>query len=219
MNQGVIIATNHATHNVIGIQVMRAGYHVLMEKPMTTDVKEARELMEEAAKSDKIFMVNNTANFRDHAKTAHDLVKAGEIGKVLYVNCAMMGALQWLLEDERNVGWCKPTGSMLGNGYAWGQLSHTFAWVYLVTDLEPESVVCHMQYSEKTGADLYDSAIIRCKGGPSSKLPTLRAHPTLSARVLDGGAFINVQGVGTLPFISYEKTTKRIDNKIFGSAG
>mmetsp|Transcript_57685 Transcript_57685/g.137225 ORF Transcript_57685/g.137225 Transcript_57685/m.137225 type:complete len:375 (-) Transcript_57685:43-1167(-) len=194
---GMVVATNHATHNEVGIKAMKSGYHVLMEKPMTTDVQEARELMEEAARTERIFMVNNTANYRDHAKTAHDLVRGGEIGKVQYVACAMASALGWLFEDERNVGWTKPSGKMLGNGFAWGQLSHTLAWVYLVTDLEPEFVICHMGWSEKTGADLHDSAIVKCKGG----------------------AFINVQGVGNLPFVSYEKTTKQIENRIVGSEG
>ena len=44
------------------------GLHVLMEKPMTTDVDEARDLAAAAAaaaaRDGRAFLVNNTANYR-----------------------------------------------------------------------------------------------------------------------------------------------------------
>jgi len=109
----------------------------------------------------------------------------------------MGSALLWLFDNPENVGWNKPHGDMLGNGFGWGQLSHTLAWVYMVAELVPKSVYCEMVYSEKTGADLYDSAIIRCTNG----------------------ATILMEGSGALPFESYDKSSKQIDNKIFGSDG
>ena len=39
---GVLVASNHASHAEIGIKAAEAGLHILMEKPMTTDVAEAR---------------------------------------------------------------------------------------------------------------------------------------------------------------------------------
>ena len=55
---------------------MGGNVHVLMEKPMTTCVEEAQELSKAAACPGKVFMVNNSANFRENAKRAHDFVKA-----------------------------------------------------------------------------------------------------------------------------------------------
>eukprot|EP00933_Yihiella_yeosuensis_P058784 TRINITY_DN5949_c2_g1_i1.p1 TRINITY_DN5949_c2_g1~~TRINITY_DN5949_c2_g1_i1.p1 ORF type:complete len:371 (+),score=73.18 TRINITY_DN5949_c2_g1_i1:41-1153(+) len=195
--EGVIICTSHASHAEIGLKCMKAGLHILMEKPMTTDVKEAIDLAKAAAQNNKIFMVNNTANFRENAKTAHELVKAGEVGEVKHVQCYMGSALLWLFENPENVGWVKPAGNMLGNGFAWGQLSHTLAWVYLVTGLTPKSVFCQMVYSDKTGADLFDTAVIKCTNG----------------------ATISVEGTAAIPFKSYTESSKQIDNKIFGSEG
>lgn len=74
-------------------------------------------------------------------------------------------AVLWLFEDAANEGWIKPSGSMLGNGMGWGQLSHTLAWVLRVTGLVPVSVYAEMLHSESTGADLFDAAIIRCASG------------------------------------------------------
>jgi predicted dehydrogenase len=62
---GVIICTAHAAHADMGSKFLAAGKHVLMEKPMTVDVAEARALAVQAAASPGLaFMVNNTANFR-----------------------------------------------------------------------------------------------------------------------------------------------------------
>ena len=46
---GVIICTAHACHAEMGLQFLAAGKHVLMEKPMTVDVAEARTLAAAAA--------------------------------------------------------------------------------------------------------------------------------------------------------------------------
>lgn len=189
---GIIICTSHASHHEIGMKAMAAEWHILMEKPMTTDPEEAFELTKAAATYSKTLMVNNSANFREQSKRAYDLVRAGKIGEVMHVSCAMLSPLGWLFHNPANVGWVKPTGKMIGNGFAWGQLSHTFAWIYLVTGLTPKSVFCHMSYSEKTGADVYDSATIRCANG----------------------ATISVQGAGDIA-----GPCKKIDNKILGSAG
>jgi len=45
---GVLVASNHATHAEIGIKCAAAGLAIMMEKPMTTDVPEARALLEAA---------------------------------------------------------------------------------------------------------------------------------------------------------------------------
>eukprot|EP00931_Biecheleriopsis_adriatica_P038840 TRINITY_DN22213_c0_g1_i1.p1 TRINITY_DN22213_c0_g1~~TRINITY_DN22213_c0_g1_i1.p1 ORF type:complete len:389 (-),score=54.60 TRINITY_DN22213_c0_g1_i1:49-1215(-) len=189
---GVIICTSHASHHELGMKAMKAEWHVLIEKPMTTDPLEAFELTKVASSYGKACMVNNSANFRGQAKRAHDLVRAGQIGEVKHVSCALFSPLGWLFHNPNNKGWVKPTGKMLGNGFAWGQLSHTFAWVYLVTGLTPKSVFCHMSYSDKSGADVYDSATIRCTNG----------------------ATISVQGAGDIA-----GPCKKVDNKILGTEG
>lgn len=200
---GVVVGASHAAHYDIGIAALSAGLNVFMEKPMTTDPCEAKALLSEVRHSGKLFMVNNTANWRSQTQKAVEWVSAGRIGIVQHVSCYMGNSLLWLLEDPANAGWCLPTGRMVGNGFAWGQLSHTLAWVLRVTCLTPASVIADMNYSEKTGADMYDAAIIRCTSG----------------------AIICIQGVATL---AGEKpkgdgdarpSGKQAEHKVYGSEG
>ena len=72
---GVIIATSHSSHYEVGMKAM-GHFHILMEKPMTTDLTEADDLAKTALRCDKIFMLNNTANFRPSAEKVHDMIKS-----------------------------------------------------------------------------------------------------------------------------------------------
>ena len=130
---GVIICTAHACHAEMGLAFLAAGKHVLMEKPMTVDVPEARALAaaaDRALREAKLsFMVNNTANYRSKCHDARRLVASGELGEVNHVLAVMYSPLMFLFDDPANDGWVKATGSMRqsdgsGNGFGYGQLSH-----------------------------------------------------------------------------------------------
>ena len=200
---GVVVGASHHAHFGLAMTCLSAGLAVFMEKPMTVCIKEAATLVEAVRDSGRLFMVNNTANWRAQTRTACDWVASGRIGTVRHVSCAMGSPLLWLFEDAANEGWVRPSGKMLGNGMCWGQLSHTLSWVLRVTGLAPRTVYCEMGHSEVTGADLYDAAIIRC----------------------EGGAIINMQGVGTTvgdPPPTDEDgrpSGKTIENTLFGTEG
>lgn len=136
---GVICSTNHAGHYDVGVKALARGMHVLMEKPMTTDVAEAAGLAaaaERAAEKDGLaFLLNNTANWQPGTRRAAELL-TGErraIGEIKHASVLFGAPLGWLFEDPEQLGWVEASGTMTGNGFGWGQFSHTFAW--LVSDL------------------------------------------------------------------------------------
>ena len=80
---GVLIGSNHASHYDVSKVALEAGLHVFCEKPMTTNVDEARRLVQLVdAATDSVFMVNNTANWRENTMKATKLIEAGRIGTV-----------------------------------------------------------------------------------------------------------------------------------------
>ena len=127
---GVLVAAPHTLHCSLGLAVLRAGLHLLLEKPMTTDVNEARALFDAAAGAPgQALILNNTANWQPGCIEARNLIAEGRLGTVRHVSCLFAAPLGWLFEGEAHVGWSKPSGTMMGNGFGWGQLSHTLAWV------------------------------------------------------------------------------------------
>ena len=193
----VVCAASHKAHYELGTAALKAGLHCFMEKPMTTDPTEARLLHALVQQTGKIFMVNNTANWREQTRIATSWVAEGRLGRIQHVSCGMASPLLWLFDEPGNDGWCVPSGTMVGNGFGWGQLSHSLAWVLRVTGLVPSTVYAEMSHSERTGADLFDCAIVRC----------------------DGGASICVQGAASVPFSSYTESGKAIHNVVYGTEG
>ena len=191
---GLLCAASHAAHHEIGVLAMSKGMHVLMEKPMTTDVKEARALLElSRARPKQGFMINNTANWQPGTVAAYEAVAAGKLGELKHVSCVLAAPLGWLFEGAEHKNWTAKTGTMLGNGFGWGQFSHTFAWVYKVTGLTPKTVYASCTHSKTTGADLFDAVVVTCTNG----------------------ATISASGVGSCP----DTGAKVVGNWLFGSGG
>ena len=59
----------------------------------------------------------------------------------------------FIFEGEAHASWHRPAAGMAGNGFGFGQFSHTFAWVYAVTQLTPKTVYAVLSKSAATGAD------------------------------------------------------------------
>lgn len=189
---GVVCAAPHAAHYDVGMKAMDRGLNVFMEKPMTTDLEEAKGLAKKTISSGKIFMVNNTANWRPKTRTAHEMVHRGDIGEIKHASIVFHAPLSFIFEDPDNVGWNEPSGTMVGNGFGWGQLSHTFGWLYMVSGLTPTKVFTFAGHSQNTGADIYDAITILC----------------------DNGATVTVSGVATIP-----GCCKVIENRLVGTEG
>lgn len=93
---GVIIATTHASHFEVGQEVIREGnrrgqkgLHILMEKPMTTDVNNAislYKLVENHKSRESQFWINHTANYRVQANLAREAIASGRIGRIQFIN-------------------------------------------------------------------------------------------------------------------------------------
>lgn len=175
--QGVIVCTPHSTHSQLGRQILevnkrrisagQAPIHILMEKPFTTRLDHAQELHEAVSQDifkHVYFSINHSGNYRKQAREARELVKAGAIGRLRFVNVFFASPLCSIFEDSANKGWNEPSEGMLGNGFAWGQSSHVLAWIFHVyPSLRPETVYCNMTHSPQTGADVAHAASIRCR--------------------------------------------------------
>jgi len=216
---GLLVCTSHASHFELGIAGLRAGLHVLMEKPMTTDPEEALGLAAAAAAAERdrglAFLINNTANYRAQSRAAAALVRERRrVGRVQHVQCCMHSALLWLFDDPSNEGWTRSTGRMSGNGFGWGQLSHLLAFVFHVGGLCPTHAFAHTTLSERSGADLSVAAVITCSNGASIALSGSAAVPGNAHEAAGGqlGKYVSARFFGDEGMAVYEGYDQQPDS-------
>jgi predicted dehydrogenase len=80
----VVIATPVASHFPLAMQALRAGKHVLVEKPMTSTVAEGEELVAEARSRGLTLMVDHTFIYTSAVRKIHELVNDGQLGELYY---------------------------------------------------------------------------------------------------------------------------------------
>ncbi len=82
----VAVSTPTATHFDIARQVLEAGKHVLVEKPLTATSGEAAELTRLAEAKGLVLMVGHVFLFNAGIRALKDLIDEGEIGDIHYMS-------------------------------------------------------------------------------------------------------------------------------------
>lgn len=83
----VVIATPVVTHHELGMAALRAGKHVLLEKPLAATVAEAESLCAAAEAARRILMVGHVFLYNPAVRRVRDMIEAGDLGDVRYVFC------------------------------------------------------------------------------------------------------------------------------------
>jgi len=78
----VAVTTPNNWHFPIARDFLEAGFHVMCEKPMTFNVKEAKELKKIVGKSRKVFALMHNYTGYPMVKLARDMARGGELGKI-----------------------------------------------------------------------------------------------------------------------------------------
>jgi len=82
----VAISTPAGTHYGITRQALEANKHVLVEKPITLNSKEALQLIRVAEKREKILMVGHVFEYNFTIRALKNLMDSGELGEIHYLN-------------------------------------------------------------------------------------------------------------------------------------
>lgn len=81
----VIVVTPAQTHYSITEKLLNSNKHVLVEKPLTTKVKEAEKLVALAKKRNRLVAIDHTFKFNAGIRKLKDLIEKGELGKIYYM--------------------------------------------------------------------------------------------------------------------------------------
>ncbi len=82
----VVIMTPHPFHAPIAIDALKAGCHVLVEKPMAVQIAEADAMIEAAEKSGRLLAVNFQQRLRPEVIKAHEIIQSGRLGNIQNVD-------------------------------------------------------------------------------------------------------------------------------------
>ena len=82
----VVVATPSATHFEVVTAVLGAGKHVLVEKPLATDLGDAITLESEARRAGVILMVGHVFLFNPAVRAAGEIIRSGGLGDVHYLS-------------------------------------------------------------------------------------------------------------------------------------
>lgn len=99
----IVVATPVASHFDLAWQALRAGKHVLVEKPITTSSDEARRLIAEAARRRCVLMVDHTFVYSGPVTKIRELVARRTLGDIYYYDAVRVNL--GLFRHDVNVLW------------------------------------------------------------------------------------------------------------------
>ena len=83
--QAVVIATPVATHFELAMQVLEAGKHILVEKPLATSLHQVEALEDISKPKDLVVMAGHTFLFNEAVRYVKNLIDGGDLGEVRYI--------------------------------------------------------------------------------------------------------------------------------------
>jgi len=99
----VIIATPVNTHFDLAIAALKAGKHVLVEKPIAAISEQARQLIDEAARRRLTLLVDHTFVYTGAVRKMHELLRKEDFGPVRYYDSTRVNL--GMFQNDVNVLW------------------------------------------------------------------------------------------------------------------
>jgi len=83
---GVIIALPNQLHASVGVECAYKKLHILMEKPIATNILDADKIIDAARKNKVKLLVGHHRRFSSYVQKVREIIQNGEIGKFVGVN-------------------------------------------------------------------------------------------------------------------------------------
>lgn len=89
--EAVLVATPHYSHTTIGIEALKAGYHVLMEKPISVHKADAERLVRAHREPTQVFAAMFNQRTNPAYRKIRGMIARGELGEIRRI--------QWTITD------------------------------------------------------------------------------------------------------------------------
>ncbi|WP_336003446.1 Gfo/Idh/MocA family protein [Halorientalis halophila] len=138
----VTIVTPHTLHYDQAMACLDRGLHVLVEKPMVTDVGNAKTLVQTATERDLVLQVGYQRRFHEGFREIDRLLGSGRIGHLHSVNCFV--SQNWI--DNHRGTW-RVDPSLSGGGQLYDTGSHVIDTLLWLTHAHPTTVSAQIEYA------------------------------------------------------------------------
>ncbi|MBR6090827.1 MAG: Gfo/Idh/MocA family oxidoreductase [Anaerolineaceae bacterium] len=155
MVQAVYIPLPNHLHKEWVIRALRAGKHVLCEKPLALNAADAKEMFDEAKANGVILMEAYAYLHSPYTAFVMQDVKSGILGQIDYIETAFL--TQGYTEDIR-------MHKSMGGGAMYDLGCYCTTMILSLVDSEPEYVKADAEFGYDN-VDVFDSALIRFKNG------------------------------------------------------
>jgi len=149
------IITPHAFHHDQTVACLEAGLDVLLEKPMTMNVREALSLIAARDRTGRALMVAFPASMSARYRAAIAMRQAGELGRLLGIN----GTL-WEHWAPPNVGTWRMVPELSGGGYLFDAGAHL---INAVAELAGEEFAECAAWVDNNGRPVETRGTVMCK--------------------------------------------------------
>src|SRR5271169_1622804 len=170
----IAIATPAGTHRDIALAAMRAGKHVLIEKPLAATYADGLRLVEEADRAGLVLMCDHTFCYTPAVRKIRELVHSGEIGDLHFFDSVRI-----------NLGLVQPDIDVL-----WDLAPHDISILesILPPGVEPLSVATHGADPIGTGRSCVAFVTLQLTGGAIAHFHVNWLSPTKVRTTMIGGS-------------------------------
>lgn len=155
----VVVATPSQLHASDVSKAMRAGKHVIVEKPMAPSLAEVDEMIAASEETGKILTVNQNYRYHPDFLKIKEIVDSGVLGRIVQMRMTGNGF-------RRRWDW--QTLKRFGGGDLNNKGAHTIDWaIHFFDDSQPE-IFCHMETTPLFAGDAesHVKLIIKPSDGP-----------------------------------------------------
>lgn len=180
----VYIATPHISHAELSIQAMENGKHVLCEKPLAINAKEAQSILEVSRRTQKFFMEALWTRFNPNFIEIKNRIDKGELGQIKYINADFSFKSDKPL-DGRVMNLELGGGTILDIGIYPAFLAYLFLG-------KPNKILATSILHPETGCDIQTSMVFEYDGAQAILYSGFASKSELVARISGTKAQIQI---------------------------
>lgn len=189
----VIVSTPHTLHYRHCSDALKAGAHVMVEKPMVTDSDDARKLVAQADKAGRNLQIAIQGLYTDTFAYARKLMADGTIGELQLATGIM--AQGWM---KGTAGKWRQDPKLSGGGQLYDSSAHVLSAMMYLVDSPVEEVFCWAD-NKGTRVDINAVACVRFANGCMASITSGGNCPgsMYSQLILQGdGALVEIRPHG-----------------------